>query len=232
MTTKVFRDPAPETSTEPATGIRPRAQITRDELEELVKVRGLLCELRPGDARDPDGPLSWSPLARPPGHDEPRQGALARRIRVQTSVGPSEAPRDAFAAAAPLASGTLADERIRAIAAEGGEEPSRTLTWLQRAGTLVDGLAALYAAAGEAFADDARRARWAARPGALSDEQRRHRGREAVLYAARWWGGERPVCGASLADCAGRGATGTCVVAAASCARSARRVRGARRSGA
>ena len=79
---------------------RPQNERPRAEAAELVEVRALLCELRPGGGADTNGPLGWSPLAPEPRHTEPPQGALARRIRVQTSVGPSDGPRDAFAAGA------------------------------------------------------------------------------------------------------------------------------------
>lgn len=201
MTARVYRDPAPEV---PATA-RPGAPSpsTRDELAELVAVRGLLCELRPGDTRDPRGPLEWSPLEHAPTHTEPGQGALARRIRVQTSVGPSEGPRDAFASAASVTRGVEADREIRRIEAEGGADAARTLTWMQRCGTLADGLGALYVAAGQALSTEAQRERWARRAVALADESRRQRGRDAVLYALRWWRGERPVCSARPLECGG-----------------------------
>lgn len=216
MTARVYRDPAPDAPAAPRTAPRPSL---RDEVDELVAIRGLLCELRPGEARDPRGPLSWSPLERAPTHAEASLGTLARRIRVQTSVGPSDGPRDAFASAASVAPGVEADAAVRTIAAEGGEDAARTLTWLQRAGTLADGLGALYAAAGEALADEERRARWATRPASIADEQRRHRGRAAVLYALRWWRGERPVCVRLVGVCDGLTWGIRCVVVAARCQR-------------
>ena len=194
MTARVYRDPKPDAPAEPTTGIRPRERLTREEVAELVAVRGLLCELRPGALDDPRGPLSWSPMARPPAHEEPAQGALARRIRVQQSTDPSPVPKDAFASAAPLASGTEMDLEVRRIAREGGAVPARTLTWLQREGTVVDGLPALCVALADALAPEALRARWAARGAALSLERRRQWGLDAILWAARWWRGERPVC--------------------------------------
>ena len=180
---------------------RPQNERPRAEAAELVEVRALLCELRPGGGADTNGPLGWSPLAPEPRHTEPPQGALARRIRVQTSVGPSDGPRDAFAADAGVTRGVEVDRAIRAVAWAGGEEPARTLTWLQRCGTLAEGLAALYVAAGHALATVEQQARWASRPATLADEARRQRGREAVLYALRWWRGERPVCCAQTLEC-------------------------------
>lgn len=200
MTQRVYR--ADETSEAPR---RPLPERQRAEAAELVEVRALLCELRPGGGADTGGPLGWSPLAPEPRHEEPRQGALARRIRVQTSVGPSDGPsdgpRDAFAADAGVTRGVEVDRAIRAVGWAGGEEPARTLTWLQRCGTLAEGLAALYVAAGHALATVEQQARWASRPATLADEARRQRGREAVLYALRWWRGERPVCGGQTLGC-------------------------------
>lgn len=198
---------------------RPQAERPRAEAAELVEVRALLCELRPGGGADAGGPLGWSPLAPEPRHEEPRQGALARRIRVQTSVGPSDGPRDAFAADAGVTRGVEVDRAIRAVAWAGGEEPARTLTWLQRCGTLAEGLAALYVAAGHALATLEQQARWASRPATLADEARRQRGREAVLYALRWWRGERPVCCAQGADCDGVAWGAECREVAARCQR-------------
>lgn len=211
---RVYR--ADETSETPR---RPLPERQRAEAAELVEVRGLLCELRPGGGGDTDGPLGWSPLVAEPRHDEPPQGALARRIRVQTSVGPSDGPKDAFASAATVTRGVEVDAAIRAVAWAGGVEPSLTLAWLQRAGTVVDGLAVLYAAAGEALADDARRARWAAMPGTLAAERRRIAGREAVLYALRWWRGERPVCSGGREVCEGAVVGAGCRAVAARCQR-------------
>ena len=208
---------------------RPQNERPRAEAAELVEVRALLCELRPGGGADTNGPLGWSPLAPEPRHTEPPQGALARRIRVQTSVGPSDGPRDAFAADAGVTRGVEVDRAIRAVAWAGGEEPARTLTWLQRCGTLAEGLAALYVAAGHALATVEQQARWASRPATLADEARRQRGREAVLYALRWWRGERPVCCAQTLECDGAGSGAECREVAARCQRpEAMRARGPR----
>ena len=216
MTARVYRDPAPDAPREPVTGVRERAQLAREEVAELaqlareevaelVAVRALLCELRPGESRDPTGPLAWSPMAAPPSHEEPAQGALARRIRVQQSADPSPVPRDAFASIAPLASGAEVAASIREVALSGGEEPAAVLLWLQRNGTLHQGLPALCVAV-SVLAPEATRTRWAARKAALCAEARRQWGLAAVLYAARWWRGERPVCVQWQRDCDACGA--------------------------
>lgn len=200
MTARVYRDPAPLAPASPRTGTH--RVVRGEELRELVDLRGLLCELRPGERHDTTGPLAWSPLAHAPEHREPPQGALARRIRVQTSVGPSDGPKEAFASLASVSPGVESDARVRAVAAEGGEEPARTLTWLQRSGTVVDGLPALCVAAAVALAPEPLVERWAKLSATLATERRRQWGLAAVLYALRWWRGERPVCCAQGADCA------------------------------
>lgn len=217
MTARVYR--LSEATLEPSTGGRPRALLTREEPAELVAVRGLLCELRPGETRDPHGPLAWSPMDRPPTHTEPRQGALAQRIRVQKSADPSPVPKDAFAGAAPVSPGVEIDALIRELADAGGVDAAAVLTWLQRSGTVADGLPALCVAVADALAPEALRARWSSRGAALSTERRRQWGLDAVLYAARWWHGERPVCWAQGAACDGVAWGAGCREVAARCQR-------------
>lgn len=216
---RVYRDPAPDAPRGPVTGVHPRAERPREEPAELVSVRGLLCELRPGERHDTTGPLAWSPLTHEPTHEEPRQGALARRIRVQTSVGPSDGPRDAFAALASVSPGVEADARIREIAREGGDEAALTLAWLQRAGTVADGFPALCVAAAVALAPAALAARWDGRSAAVARERRRQWGLDAIRYALRWWRGERPVCCAEHEDCEGAASGAGCGRRAARCQR-------------
>lgn len=228
--TRVFRleDPDAPDDAGPRTGVRER--ITRDEADELVAVRALLCELRPGDTRDPRGPLAWSPMGPEPAHTEPKLGALAKRIRVQESADPSPVPRDAFAEAAPVASGVEIAAEIREVALAGGPEPAAVLLWLQRAGTVHDGLPALCIALADALAPESLRTRWAPR-GAVGIERRRQWGLDAIAYAARWWCGERPVCAGAWQDCtaAWTRTGGTIVTAAARCQRPEKvRVRGPR----
>lgn len=233
MTARVYRDPVPDAPREPVTAVRERAQLAREEVAELVAVRALLCELRPGESRDPTGPLAWSPMAAPPSHDDPKLGALARRIRVQQSADPSPVPKDAFASVAPLASGAEVAASIREVALSGGEEPAAVLLWLQRNGTLHQGLPALCVAV-SVLAPETLRVRWAARKASLCAEARRQWGLAAVLYAARWWRGERPVCVRWQCDCDASGARtgGTIVAATARCQRPEKvRVKGPRCGG-
>lgn len=232
MTARVYRAD-PDAPREAVTAVRERAQLAREEVAELVTVRSLLCELRPGDTRDPRGPLAWSPMGPEPAHTEPKLGALAKRIRVQESADPSPVPRDAFAEAAPVASGVEIAAEIREVALAGGPEPAAVLLWLQRNGTLASGLPALCVAV-SVLAPEALRARWAARKAALCAEARRQWGLAAVLYAARWWRGERPVCVQWQRDCGACGARtgGTITGLMSRCARPEKvRVRGPRCGG-
>jgi hypothetical protein len=199
---------------------RPLPERQRAEAAELVEVRGLLCELRPGERHDPAGPLSWSPLTHAPEHHEPPQGALARRIRVQTSVGPSDGPKDAFASLASVSPGVESDAR---------EEPARVLTWLQRSGTVADGLPALCVAAAVALAPAELAERWARLGAVVATERRRQWGLSVLLYALRWWRGERPVCCSWDEDCEGVASGAGCWEVAARCQRpETMRVRGPR----
>lgn len=168
----------------------------REEDAELVRVRGLLCELRP----DPTGPLGWGPYdeAPPPPPevtDEGRSipGPLASRVRVQTSPDPSPIPKDAFGGRAPLSGGRRVAERIHGLS---DRESARTLNWLQRHGTLARGLGELYRAVGQALATTEQRERWKASTAAALDGPRVV-GRRRVSEAARvWWGETAPEVGA------------------------------------
>lgn len=211
--TRVFRleDPDAPDDAGPRTGVRER--ITREEADELVAVRALLCELRP----DPSGPLGWSPLRAEPLHDDPKLGALARRIRVQQSTDPSPVPKDAFASSAPRAPSCEVDDRIRVIERE-CFEAAAALTWLQRHGTLAQGLPALYRALGDAVADSAKRARWG-KAGPLLDERWRVHGRHLVEEATRWWRGEIARCAPMGRGCEGIETGRICAAVSARCRR-------------
>ena len=159
---------------------------------ELVRVRALLYALRP----DPKGtPLGWGPYERPPPpppekHDDGRPvlGALAARIRVQTSPEVPSILPGAFASRADVTPGTLAAARIDALALD--DEPLRAaLFWLQRHGTLAAGLGALYESAALALADAETRERWDALEPARRAPAHRGYGRRQVLRAADLWEG-------------------------------------------
>lgn len=156
------------------------------ESPELVRVRGLLCALRP----DPKGtPLGWGPYERPPVAEEPHLGALAARIRVQTSPAVPSILPGAFASRAGVTAGVLAAGRVKEVTLH---DPAarETLFWLQRHGTLETGIAGLYLAAAHALAVAAEQRRWASHKALrLRQEAARVAGRRRVLRAADVWEG-------------------------------------------
>jgi hypothetical protein len=154
---------------------------------ELVRVRELLSALRPERV----GPFSWGP------YETSADVAIAPeppRVHVQVSPGGGGGglwnwsgggtPRLPETPRARSAIELVAD-RIATIAIA-SPEAARTLRWLQVAGTLKDGLSALYRTTGEALIDEATRARWEARPGARS-EGARVVGRRLILAAESAW---------------------------------------------
>lgn len=157
---------------------------------ELVRVRALLYALRP----DPRGaPLGWGPHEKPPEVTEtlddgrPVLGPLASRIRVQTSPEVPAILPGAFASRAGVTAGTRAGARIAALA-QVDPEAGQALGWLQRHGTLADGLGALYESAALALADAETREGWRSLGPARRAPARRGYGRRRVLGAAdRWW---------------------------------------------
>lgn len=154
----------------------------REEDAELVRVRRLLCELRPDH---PGEPLGWGPCGEPPRENVSSLGALASRIRVQTSADPSPIPKDYGAGGATITRGAEVAARIRRMV---GRDVRVTLDWLQRNGTLSRGLGELYRAVGQALATAEQRERWKATKAAALDGPRVV-GRRRVTEAARvWWG--------------------------------------------
>lgn len=154
------------------------------DAEAATGLRRLLCELRP----DRGGPFGWSPDADPPKRDEDPLGALANRIRVQSSaIVPAILPT-AFARAACITRGvlvaqmldrearrledllTMSDDALARAGVTGEARPTlaarlrgvRALAWLQRCGTLKSGAKVLYSQLAEALAEPSRRERWAA----------------------------------------------------------------------
>jgi hypothetical protein len=107
--------------------IAPVARLTHVEDDELVRVRRLLCELRP----DKGGPLGWPADGVPPA---PSGSSWMPSERIQTSVVTPSILPGAFATQAPT---TRAPYCV-----EGG-----VLHWCQRFGSLAGGLRAFYEAA-------------------------------------------------------------------------------------
>lgn len=165
--------------------VPPVARLTHTEDAELVRVRRLLTELRP----DRGGPLGWAADGAPPAAGGSN---WTPTLRVQTSVEVPAILPGAFASQARESAAPRLD-------------PTTTLGWLQRHGTLSAGLRALYADCAEAMAPTEVRAKWktlAPRdvlPAAVVY------GRKRVLSAmAEWWRETPPVDPEAAADRAER----------------------------
>lgn len=145
---------------------------------ELVRVRGLLADLRP-DAADP-----WSPPAAPA--KVAPVGAMPR----DPSANWGGIPRGLLTGGAEEAAVAEASRRcVAEVLAELAELPAdaaAVLRWLREHATLAAGLRGLYADVGVAFASDDQAAAWrdlgARREGAPAW------GRRLVLRAAEAWG--------------------------------------------
>jgi len=148
--------------------VPPVARLTHTEDAELVRVRQLLCELRP----DKGGPLGWAPDGAPP---VAGGSAWTPTLRVQTSVEVPAILPGAFASQARESRAPRLD-------------PATTLGWLQRHGTLSAGLRALYADCAEAMAPVEVRAKWKALAPRDVLGAAVVYGRKRVLAAmAEWW---------------------------------------------
>ena len=148
--------------------VPPVARLTHTEDDELVRVRRLLCELRP----DRGGPLGWAADGAPPAAGG---SAWTPTLRVQTSVEVPAILPGAFASQARESTAPRLD-------------PSSVLGWLQRHGTLSAGLRALYADCAEAMAPVEVRAKWKALAPRDVLGAAVVYGRKRVLAAmAEWW---------------------------------------------
>ncbi len=157
--------------------VPPVARLTTVEDGELVRVRRLLCELRP----DKGGPLGWAADGQAP-------AALGSNwtpaLRVQTSVEVPAILPGAFATAAPASRAPDLDRGFPGMP----EDVRATLRWCQRTGTLAKGLRAFYADAAQALAPPETRAAWKALPAALQVAAVPGYGRRRVAAAmAAWW---------------------------------------------
>ncbi len=161
----------------------PRAttpEVRQAEDPEEVRVRRLLCELRP----DADGPLGWGPC-----DEVPREAPVRALPPVRVDGGGGQGgdvPAGAFARRPAPSAGTEAWERVqrlRATAPEAGE----ALAWLQTRGTLARGLVALLGDLGAAVATDVERRRWTTPRAAVEGPRVVGRARVALACAV-WWG--------------------------------------------
>lgn len=145
-----------------------------------VRVRRLLCELRP----DAGGPLGWGPCDEVP-RDAPVRALPPVRVDGGGGQG-GDVPAGAFARRVGASQGTEAWERVqrlRATAPEAGE----ALAWLQTRGTLARGLVALLGDLGAAVATDAERRRWTTPRAAVEGPRVVGRAR-VTLACVVWWG--------------------------------------------
>lgn len=158
-----------------------RAQTCPPEGASLEAIlRQLLTELRP----DSGGPLGWRCDERAPA------GAYAgspAAVRVQTSVVCPAILPGAFQRAPRATAGALAADRV-AYVARLDAAAGATLLWLQRYGTLVEGVTTLCRTLAAVQATAAEAARW----GTTAEQRRegaRAHGERLVRAAGRaWWG--------------------------------------------
>lgn len=165
----------------PSAGAPADARPAPEDPDE-VRVRRLLCELRP----DASGPLGWGPCDEVPSQEPTR--ALPP-VRVDGGGGRGgDVPVGAFTRRVGASAGTEAWERVqrlRATAPEAGE----ALAYLQTRGTLARGLVALLGDLGAAVATDAERRRWTTPRACVEGPRVVGRARVALACAA-WWGEE------------------------------------------
>ena len=157
--------------------VPPVARLTHVEDGELVRVRRLLCELRP----DKGGPLGWAADGAAPAAGGSN---WTPALRVQTSVEVPAILPGAFATAAPASRAPDLDRGFPGMP----EDVRATLRWCQRTGTIARGLRAFYADAAQALAPTETRAAWKALPAALQVAAVPGYGRKRVTEAmAAWW---------------------------------------------
>lgn len=156
----------------------PVARLTHVEDAELVRVRRLLCELRP----DKGGPLGWAADgAAPVGGGS----AWTPALRVQTSVEVPAILPGAFASTPQASRAPDLDHGYPAMP----DDVRATLRWCQRAGTLAEGLRALYTACAlsRMVSTAEERDAWTALPEGVRPAARVVYGRKRVMGALAWW---------------------------------------------
>ena len=156
----------------------PVARLTHVEDDELVNVRRLLCELRP----DHGGPLGWAADGSPPASPGSN---WTPTLRVQTSAEVPAILPGAFASVSPASRAPDLDRGFPTMPTD----IRATLRWLQRSGTLREGLRALYVACALSLATAEQREVWTALPEGVRPGARVIAGRRRVREAmAAWWG--------------------------------------------
>ena len=160
--------------------VPPVARLTHTEDAELVRVRQLLCELRP----DRGGPLGWAADGAPPAAGG---SAWTPVLRVQTSVEVPAILPGAFASVAPVSAAPDLDRGYPGMP----DDIRATLRWCQRSGTLMEGLRAFYTACAlsREVSTQEQRDAWTAMPEGVRPAARVVYGRKRVTGAmAAWWG--------------------------------------------
>ena len=147
----------------------PVARLTHVEDAEVVEVREVLCELRP----DRGGPLGWAPDGSAP---LPAGSSWTPALRG----GSSEVPAILPGAFAPTVAASRAPDLDHGYPAL-GDEARATLRWMQRAGTLKQGLRALYQACAlsSTISTEEQRDAWKAMAEGVRVA--------ALVVAALWW---------------------------------------------
>ncbi len=156
---------------------RPSLHIPDDP--ELIAARELITALRP----DPSGPFGWGASEKAPALEPLRVPVL-----VQCSLAAVVAPRGAFA----LRSSTLPSADVHARIDQLLVTDARAgmaCAWLQRYGTLVDGLGELLVALARELAPSDVRDRWAKVPPSHAREGRRAWGAKELRHAHAVWFG-------------------------------------------
>lgn len=160
--------------------VPPVARLTHTEDDELVRVRRLLCELRP----DRGGPLGWAADGAPPAAGG---SAWTPMLRVQTSVEVPAILPGAFQSTSPVSAAPDLDRGFPGMP----DDIRATLRWCQRSGTLMEGLRAFYAACAlsREVSTQEQRDAWTAMPEGVRPAARVVYGRKRVTGAmAAWWG--------------------------------------------
>lgn len=147
-------------------------------LEQLL--RQLLTELRP----DSTGPLGWRCDERAPASDAV---GSPMRVRVQTSTPCPAILPGAFAHAPRPTPGALAADRVASVARLDAAAGA-TLLWLQRHGTLAEGVTTLVRALAATLATADEAARWGATAEQRREGARTYGERRVRAAAAAWWG--------------------------------------------
>lgn len=158
--------------------VPPVARLTHTEDDELVRVRRLLCELRP----DRGGPLGWAADGAPPAAGG---SAWTPVLRVQTSVEVPAILPGAFASVAPVSAAPDLDRGFPGMP----DDVRATLRWCQRSGTLMEGLRAFYTACAlsREVSTQEQRDAWTAMPEGVRPAARVVYGRKRVTAALAWW---------------------------------------------